>query len=435
MRKVVGYVRWPSGAVIVGAFLISYLSLWLVVAGHSGIERAWRVVRVPAEQRSFDDARLILEGVDCVRRGRNPHHDTECDWRYRTLNYPSIWLSLRHVGLTVQQTNPIGIGIGLVFIIAVLLSFWRSLPLAGVIGGACVISPAVMLGIERGNTDLIVFSLLVSTSVLASRYRRFGDIVLAIGILITAGLKLYPIAAIVALLRPNKRALAVASSAIAFFACWVYYWRADLSLISVNTPNSDWYSFGYKTFFISVFHFIEPAVQMDPSGRLASTHLPLPLEITARIALLLATALSVAFGLQVRRRWTIDLDFRDRTQLQFLIGSSIYVGTFALGTNFNYRLVFLVLCIPQLVEWIVHPCVSRSLRSIAVELAAGVAAICWVSAVGRFPFPISNASMILLVAAEIISWSLFMGFGVILTVQLMTSLPHPRPLRSIEGRV
>ena len=420
-----GSVRWPSGAVIVGAFLISYFSVWSVIACHSGNSTvAWIAMHVPGEHRSFDDARLILEGADCAQLGRNPYSDTECDWRYRTFNYPSIWLSIRHVGLTVQQTDIIGIAIGLAFIIAVLLSFWRTFPLAGLIGGACMISPAVMLGIERGNSDLIIFTLLVIASVLASRYRRVADIVLAVGIMIAAGLKLYPMAAIVALIRPNKRALAVVALTAAFFACWVYYWRAELPLISANTPEYAWYSFGYKTFFISVFHFIEP-VQIDASGRLAPTHLPLSLEITARLALLLAIVLSLALGLQTRRRWTMNLDFRYGAPLRFLIGSSIYVATFALGTNFNYRLIFLILCIPQLVEWIIDPRAFASLRLLAVVLAVGIAAICWVSAA-----PWGNISFILRLVTDIISWCLFAGFGIILTNQLITNLPYARQLRS-----
>jgi hypothetical protein len=35
----------------------------------------------------------------------------------------------------------------------------------------------------------------------------------------------------------------------------------------------------------------------------------------------------------------------------FRIGSSIYIGTFLLGYNYYYRLIFLLFCIPQLIEW------------------------------------------------------------------------------------
>lgn len=35
----------------------------------------------------------------------------------------------------------------------------------------------------------------------------------------------------------------------------------------------------------------------------------------------------------------------------FLFGSGIYCGTFLLGTNFIYRLIFLLLCVRQLLDW------------------------------------------------------------------------------------
>ena len=35
----------------------------------------------------------------------------------------------------------------------------------------------------------------------------------------------------------------------------------------------------------------------------------------------------------------------------FLFGAGIYCGTYVLGTNFIYRLMFLLLCIPQLQDW------------------------------------------------------------------------------------
>ena len=35
----------------------------------------------------------------------------------------------------------------------------------------------------------------------------------------------------------------------------------------------------------------------------------------------------------------------------FLFGAGIYCGTYLLGTNFIYRLMFLLLCLPQLQDW------------------------------------------------------------------------------------
>ena len=51
-------------------------------------------------------------------------------------------------------------------------------------------------------------------------------------------------------------------------------------------------------------------------------------------------------------------------------GAFIYLGTFAAVNNFDYRLVFLLLTLPQLVEWACMP--SHRLSSLAaITLIAG----------------------------------------------------------------
>ena len=39
-----------------------------------------------------------------------------------------------------------------------------------------------------------------------------------------------------------------------------------------------------------------------------------------------------------------------RAKQMFLIGSCVYVGTFVLSSNFDYRLVFLILCVPYVMN-------------------------------------------------------------------------------------
>lgn len=46
-----------------------------------------------------------------------------------------------------------------------------------------------------------------------------------------------------------------------------------------------------------------------------------------------------------------DIDSDQRTINAFRVGSGIYIGTFQLGVNNDYRLVFLLFVIPQLVLW------------------------------------------------------------------------------------
>jgi len=49
----------------------------------------------------------------------------------------------------------------------------------------------------------------------------------------------------------------------------------------------------------------------------------------------------------------------------FLCGAGIYCGTYLLGTNFIYRLMFLLLCIPQLLDWQIQRNASEKSAMIA----------------------------------------------------------------------
>jgi hypothetical protein len=57
----------------------------------------------------------------------------------------------------------------------------------------------------------------------------------------------------------------------------------------------------------------------------------------------------------------------------FRVGAGIYVGTFFLGNNWAYRLMFLIFTIPQLVSWKDEP----ERRFISVLTLTGIIVSCW----------------------------------------------------------
>ena len=53
-----------------------------------------------------------------------------------------------------------------------------------------------------------------------------------------------------------------------------------------------------------------------------------------------------------RRLAEPDQDADSSARLAFYLGSLIFLGTFAVGNNFDYRLVFMLLTLPQLFDWV-----------------------------------------------------------------------------------
>jgi len=83
----------------------------------------------------------------------------------------------------------------------------------------------------------------------------------------------------------------------------------------------------------------------------------------------------------------------------FLFGAGIFVGTFGLGANWAYRLCFLLLCLPQILDWRDDP----EWRPVAVALLVGIFSALWLNA---YPIP--------LVIPQLFDWALLLGLAAVL---------------------
>src|SRR4029079_696030 len=95
----------------------------------------------------------------------------------------------------------VGLPVAVVFLAAALVVLPAGASArTGVLYGVALCSPAVMLGIERGNVDLTLFALVVGAVLLAQRSVR-GVIASCALLLLAALLKLFPVFAAGFLLR------------------------------------------------------------------------------------------------------------------------------------------------------------------------------------------------------------------------------------------
>jgi len=97
------------------------------------------------------------------------------------------------------------------------------------------------------------------------------------------------------------------------------------------------------------------------------------------------------------------------------MGASIYVGTFLLGNNWDYRLAFLILVMPQILQWAKQT--DRNYGFAARTVLALVLIACWHFVVWFAP-SLQNIKEILFIADEIVNWMLLAGFSYLLSVSL-----------------
>jgi predicted ferric reductase len=103
------------------------------------------------------------------------------------------------------------------------------------------------------------------------------------------------------------------------------------------------------------------------------------------------------------------------------MGASIYVGTFLLGNNWDYRLAFLVLLVPQLVEWM-HS-FHRMYRVAAWMSIILVLLSCWHLWIVQMPpvpllYSEHDPKRFWMVLDEVFNWMLFASLAYLLVASM-----------------
>jgi hypothetical protein len=151
-------------------FILATLLLYFSVLIFSEIflgsyEKTWKFLGVFAI-RSFIDLKVLLCGIEEYLQGANPYLWIKC-----TYNYPLLWVIFSYIPyFHSAYLNQIGIFLGVLFF-AGLFSYIKKINVKdSLIYCFLFVSPPVMLAVERGNCDVIIFLLiLVSLFFLAKK--------------------------------------------------------------------------------------------------------------------------------------------------------------------------------------------------------------------------------------------------------------------------
>jgi hypothetical protein len=317
--------------------VVSYFVVLFARGGH----RAWGHFGVWTLSPSFLDLRSVTSAWECVRRGIAVLPSNPCDPLKRPANYPTVWLLPSHLGLGQSSTVALGIVTALVFFGAALAVIpQHAEPWEGLVYGVALCSPSVMLGVERGNVDLLVFAVIVAAMAF---FRRSGPsaVVSPLLVLIAAILKLFPILAAPALLRRDRRGFYAFGAVSAAFGVYALATLGTIRDIRRFTPQLTAYSYGVKPFGIW-------AANLFATYRI---HLAASVWDWLLVTVIVAAAVIVQPRVQ-RRLFAGDEEAAARRDLDlFVVGGVIFVATFFVIQSFEYRLVFLVLTIPQLLRW------------------------------------------------------------------------------------
>jgi hypothetical protein len=308
-----------------------------------GYEATWHLWNIPTLMPAFADLRLLPGSAESYRAGFNPIYDNPGDPLGRHFNYPFAWYFIFYTGMKPDDTIWIGVllAFGYVFC-AWIFSRRIGLPSACLIA-IVLFSPASILAVERGNVDLFIFILCTLVLLFLETHTWLATV-----ILMTASfLKLFPIFGLAIFLRENySRFWAISLSALVIFLVYAGLTYPNISASFAYTEKGAELSYGVNV----VPLYLE---QLLHSKQLFDVLTPLFSFAGLGLSLFISYLGSSSDPLPVNESSHLSA---------FRLGAMIYVGTFFIGNNWDYRLIFLLFAIPQLVEWAAESPARNSAR-------------------------------------------------------------------------
>jgi hypothetical protein len=408
------YVRSIGSGTVVTLGIAGAAIALLALGRFVGWDPTWRAFGVTPLQPPFFDMHVINDYAACAWRGVDAYAPQACN--VDSFNIPPAWLWLGLLGVDGSDSTWLSAAmVSAALITMVLLFQGRSWP-HGVVALAALISPSVMMGVERGNLDLLILALVGSAALLYEE-GRVARTCAAISLLwLGVVLKLFPLFCVALAARCSRQTLIFAGATAALSLIYLASTMNYILLIRRNVPTTFVLSYGYKAIFLGVDH-VRSEAGLSPM-RLADTWLP---ALAAAAVLLCAVGAAVS----LRNRHEFCSVDKSAAGTAFLFGAGIYCGTYLLGTNFIYRLMFLLLCLPQLQDWLIQRNPGRP-SSAELSLFATVLGVLWLNgnADGHSTF---------LLLPQLLNWGLFFGMATVLMSNFLRTspmmkvwLPNPR---------
>jgi hypothetical protein len=296
-------------------FIISLISIFLGIL-NLGWSTTWGALGVPAMYPEFADMRTVQGALYSLSEGFDPQIENPGDPWGRSMNYPSIWILISEIfNFEVELNFKIFISVMVFMFLSCCWLLLRQYPSLTLL--ALCFSGATLLSVERGNNDIIIFFLLYFSVTI-------GGGVYALVLLFATLLKVFPILAFPVFCNSLKTiSLMFAVAVVAFIIL-----LPEISSIRNSTPVSAGLSYGSAS--------ISRAIQLKLNFNLPSHF----------ISILILFAALVVWKLEFLSKRLRFSGKNKHAEKIFLVGAYVYVGTFILSSNWDYRLIFLLFCVP-----------------------------------------------------------------------------------------
>ncbi len=423
--------RWQIWALGLISFLVMFL---LYATGHdaayNAIFREWGVVTGFPKYQPFIDLQGALSGVECHRRGIDVFMQNPCDALGRVYLYSPLLLHLSVLGIDGAWTARVGSILAVIFLTVFAAIAKASNSVEKMIYVAILFSQSSAMAVERGNLDILLFSI-ICVSCFFAQSRGFRGYITYAAIFLCALIKFYPIVALSLAIKDRLvRLVIVAFAASALWAVFFYAYRHDLAELWPHAQQT------------------EPLLDAFGSANLRlvwqhlSTRLPPAAAVQMIIlgyvvyALTIATIVAVSFSTarKLSPFWQTQSLPKFETAL-FSVGGLLVLFAFFSTQNPPYRAIWLFLLIPLLLHLRTvrnSPTVIRS----ATLMVGAVVILSWFEAIRLACLRIEGGSvladMLTLFMREPLWWVLATAIMTVLWLELLNA-PTVRQLLAFRS--
>jgi hypothetical protein len=305
--------------------------------------------QVKALLPSFLDLRVLTSGFECHRQGYDVTLQNPCDPLGRPAPYPRIWWSLAIFGLDQSHTNLLGIAMAIILYGLVYLFIGKINLAQSILYSLFLCSPTAMLLVERGNNDMIIFYLfifslwLLQSNTLAIRGLSYALIYLSMA------LKLFPVFGFVTICKERPKWFwRLFGMVIGGIFIYILLFQQEIQTImnaERMAEQSSEFTYGPKTL---LFQLSTPSELKREALSMGAFILFAPslYQIIHRFRQSLRThlpKLDLIASTKAGSMSTLKTD-------AFRLGAAIYIATALVSVSWDYRLFFLLLTFPKLLE-------------------------------------------------------------------------------------
>lgn len=293
----------------------------------------WNYWGIPHIEPTFADMHAILSASDAHQDGFNVFLKNPYDVQNRVHIYSRMWLWIGNFGLSRNDNTLLG-GLLVSLFLLVAISLLRPRDLKEFLVALMILfSPAIMLGVERANNDLVIFIILVSAIHCLYINMRYADFLSYLLILFASFLKFYPLVSFSIFIRHIKEN--------------PKFWR---TVFLVTLAWSIYFLLTYDDFVVLQKTVIQPYARGTFGASILLCWLSMQWPAN-KIIYFSAVSLLFIISFFLSGKYVItQKEVSSRDIVFFMMGSSCLLFCFFAFTNFDYRCIFFIPTMPYFFE-------------------------------------------------------------------------------------